>query len=540
MMDINHISTRSKLLFWLIALSSVILSVVLFGSSQQTHAIAPNPAWWQGTICDTPNYPGSYALGTSFNNVTACGPGPAYQGGTDHYVLFTGATFGEFEWECVELSMRYMYLVYGIQPYSSPGGKDVVPNYSGSILTKVANNGTSLPAPGDIISIRNSQYDQYGHTSVVTGVNVINSSGSISTMEQNGPANSNGGNTISVTNNILGSNVTGWLHNPNTTNYTGAIDSQLTSDGVTHVYKGTTDGRVWEISWGNGAPLTQWTPATNLGGAVTSLSSKIISGVQHVYAGVGANVWDISWGNGAPLTQWVVGSNLGATVSGVSSQVINGVQHVEAGVGTNVWDVSWGNGAPLTQWVVGSNLGSAVTTVSSQVTNGVIHAYAGTGQNVWEIAWGNGTPLGQWTPGTALGATVTGLSSQIINGSQHVYAGTGTNVWEIAWGNGLPYSKWTPGTGLGSTVTSLSSQIINGSQHVYAGTGSNVWEIAWGNGLPFTQWKPGTNLGGTVNGIGSLVINGVQHSFASVGTNVWDVSWTNSPPSIQWVVGTGL
>ena len=213
-MNIHYISTRSKILFWLITFPSVLVSAILFVPPQPAHAVAPNPIWWQGTICDTPNYPGSYALGASYNNVTACGPGPAYQGGTDHYVLFTGATFGEFEWECVELSMRYMYLVYGIQPYSSPGGKDVVSNYSGSILTKVTNNGTSLPNPGDVISIRNSQYDQYGHTSVVTGVDVTSGSGYVYTMEQNGPAGSNGSNTINVTNNILGSNVTSWLHNP--------------------------------------------------------------------------------------------------------------------------------------------------------------------------------------------------------------------------------------------------------------------------------------------------------------------------------------
>jgi hypothetical protein len=74
------------------------------------------------------HYPGSSALGASFNGVKACDPGPV-QGGSDHIVSFGG--FGEYEWVCVELVMRYMYLVYGITPFSSPDGSNVVANYSG-------------------------------------------------------------------------------------------------------------------------------------------------------------------------------------------------------------------------------------------------------------------------------------------------------------------------------------------------------------------------------------------------------------------------
>ncbi len=216
----------------------ILFTPILFIQPQLAHATAPAPSWWSGTTCDTPNYPGSYALGTSFNGVIACGPGPKYQGGVDHYVLFTGATMGEFEWECVELSMRYMDLSYNVNPYGAAGGQDVVWNYPGSssVLAKTYNNGSSLPTPGDIISIAAVPPSLYGHTSVVTGVNVTNGSGSVSTLEQNGPANSNGSSTISVTNNILGSSVSGWLHNPNYTSQTVTdtripIAADFTGDG---------------------------------------------------------------------------------------------------------------------------------------------------------------------------------------------------------------------------------------------------------------------------------------------------------------------
>jgi CHAP domain-containing protein len=170
---------------------------------------APTPPWWNGN-CDVNNHPGSYPLGASFNGVEACGPGPL-QGGHDQLVRFFPGAWGEYEWECVELVMRYMYLVYGITPYSA-NGNTVVSNYGGSVLTKVSNNGSSLPSPGDIVSMAGTSSNPNGHTAVVTAVNVTGGSGTVTIMEQN--ASSTGWGTISVSGNVLGSLVTGWLHNP--------------------------------------------------------------------------------------------------------------------------------------------------------------------------------------------------------------------------------------------------------------------------------------------------------------------------------------
>jgi CHAP domain-containing protein len=167
-------------------------------------ASAPAPQWWNGN-CDVNNHPGSYPLGAAYNGVEACGPGP-YQGGYDHTVHFFSRAYPVLEWECVELVMRYMYLVYGVAPYSA-NGSTVVRNYTGTVLKKVSNNGSSLPSPGDIIS--EGAASTNGHTGVVTKVNVSGGTGTVTMMEEN--ATAKGWATIKVSGNILGSRVTGWL-----------------------------------------------------------------------------------------------------------------------------------------------------------------------------------------------------------------------------------------------------------------------------------------------------------------------------------------
>jgi hypothetical protein len=73
--------------------------------------------------------------------------------------------------------MRYMYLVYGIQPYSA-NGNTVVSNYSGTTLTAKTHPATDgLPTPGDILSFAANTFGHgaTGHTAVVTGYNKDNS-----------------------------------------------------------------------------------------------------------------------------------------------------------------------------------------------------------------------------------------------------------------------------------------------------------------------------------------------------------------------------
>ncbi len=191
----------------IILIVSVVGIALVHFTAAPVYAGAPSPSWWSGD-CDVNNHPGSHPLGASFNGVKACGPGPL-QGGADRWEYFFKGAWGEEEWECVELVMRYMYLVYGIEPYKA-NGSQVVSNYSGSRLTQKKNDGTSLPSPGDIVSMGATNTD--GHTAVITQVNVSNGTGTITAMEQNNHAD--GWDTISVKSNKLDSGVTGWLHAP--------------------------------------------------------------------------------------------------------------------------------------------------------------------------------------------------------------------------------------------------------------------------------------------------------------------------------------
>src|SRR5436305_9170432 len=258
----SFLTFRSRVML-MSMLSIVILPLVMFmpGTGIKTsHANAPFPSWWGGKTCDTNRYPGSYALGASYNGVIACGPGPL-QGGSDHSVQFFSGAWGEYEWECTELVFRYMYLVYGIAPYSA-NGKDVVNNYRGNVLTKVSNNGTSLPSPGDIISQAGTSTNPNGHTAVVTAV----SSSKVTIMQEN--SSTGGWGSISVSNNVLASRVTGWLHNPASGSSSTARVAALQYNTEMDVFKLGGDGAIWKDTW---QPAhNAWSGWNSLGGVFAS------------------------------------------------------------------------------------------------------------------------------------------------------------------------------------------------------------------------------------------------------------------------------
>ncbi len=181
----------------------------------------PAPGWWSGS-CDSGNYVGAHPLGASYRGVDVCGPRPGADGAPNRPVQFFSGAWGELEWQCVELSMRYMYLAYGVHPYGA-NGKDVVDNYttaSGGGLVRIANGSVgTAPAPGDVISFGPTNTSALGHTGVVESSNVDGSgNGTIRILSQNDTVD--GWRTISVSNwwvdgpaGGLGA-VPGWLHKP--------------------------------------------------------------------------------------------------------------------------------------------------------------------------------------------------------------------------------------------------------------------------------------------------------------------------------------
>ncbi|MGA2803758.1 MAG: CHAP domain-containing protein [Acidimicrobiales bacterium] len=202
------------------------------------------PPWWSGN-CDANDYPGSLPL-SSWDGLAVCGPGPN-RGGWDRTVAFFPHAWGEYEWECVELSMRWLYLEYGVRPYPA-NGADVVWNYSrsdGGDMQKIANDGESAPIPGDVLSMESTWAE--GHTAVVTSTDVSNGDGTIGILEQNMDGG-NGTNTLSVVDNIVqpdyGMPVTGWLQAPPSVVSPDSAAGDLVEEG------GFADhgGRGWQTS----------------------------------------------------------------------------------------------------------------------------------------------------------------------------------------------------------------------------------------------------------------------------------------------------
>jgi hypothetical protein len=180
------------------------------------HFTVSPPSWWGGTTCDTGNYPASHPLGASWDGLVACGPGPN-AGGTDHLAHFFNGAWGELDWECVELAMRWMYLAWGVHPYPA-NGDQVAANYAtykstynpnGPNLQYVSNGTTGVaPVPGDVLSYSSV------HTSVVTASTVNGSgNGTLTVIEEN-VGTGDGWGTLTVSGWQVSGTVTGWLHNP--------------------------------------------------------------------------------------------------------------------------------------------------------------------------------------------------------------------------------------------------------------------------------------------------------------------------------------
>lgn len=174
--------------------------------------------------CDTANYnrkTGSTGwrnyLGQYYQGVPACGPRPAYGGIDESAIFYNGAPWGVLQFECVELSLRWMYLAYGTPPYSG-NGDQLYANYSssrgGTYLYKVQNTAGPpyWPHGGAVLSYETGGTG--GHTSVVIGSSADgNGNGWVDVMEQN--ASYGGYARLTMTNYQVASNyggyIIGWL-----------------------------------------------------------------------------------------------------------------------------------------------------------------------------------------------------------------------------------------------------------------------------------------------------------------------------------------
>src|SRR5271157_3761520 len=247
----------------------------------------PFPSWWNGD-CDKNNFPGSYALGGIYKGVKACGPI-----NTERVVRFASGLYGELEWQCVELSMRFMYLAYGILPY--PGnGNQVVSNYSAQptdrvhLVKKYNDTPGVYPQAGDILSYGIDT--TYGHTSVVSGSSVdSNGNGTVNVIEQNVSSPSNGMETLTVKNWHVYAFYTiyGWLTPGNNPLPTLNSISSSPSSTVTSAMAGT-QGLV-VIAYGAnsiGSSVIRWNGASLVTAFVNS--GELIAAVPDNYITTGS------------------------------------------------------------------------------------------------------------------------------------------------------------------------------------------------------------------------------------------------------------
>jgi hypothetical protein len=133
-----------------------------------------------------------HTLGASFDNVYTCGPSTG-----------TGDDFDTIGFQCVELSERFLWVVYGDIIPDVMSGKDLVDDGHAALGLPVGlseSGSGSLPAIGDVLSMWGGPKAQsYGHTAVVTSVDVDTAGdGTVGIMEENGA--SDGWDQLTVTN----------------------------------------------------------------------------------------------------------------------------------------------------------------------------------------------------------------------------------------------------------------------------------------------------------------------------------------------------
>src|SRR4051794_29152825 len=103
----------------------VALAALVVTPAPARAAGSAGPSWWDGD-CDANHWnaaasaqgwtgAGAHRLGASYLNVAVCGPRRSGDGAPD--VRWSRTGWGHYEWECVELPMRFMAQLYGVTPY---------------------------------------------------------------------------------------------------------------------------------------------------------------------------------------------------------------------------------------------------------------------------------------------------------------------------------------------------------------------------------------------------------------------------------------
>ncbi len=460
-------------------------------ASVTTGADAP---WWSG-VCDVGNNGDGYPLGAVFQGFAACGPRPFTEspaGSEDYLAQFYPGAWGEYEFECVELAMRYMYLTYGIAPYPA-NGNQVVTSYPGNRLIRIG-NGTAgqAPQPGDILSF--GADTAAGHTALVTA-SAVNAAGngSATVIEENNSAT--GSNTLTVSGWVVGPDAyptIGWLHSVGSDAPAVAV-SQAT--GQQYVFWQAEDGGLWE---GHGAQAVWHGPASlDMGVLGSSVTAGVHpDGEEDVYwRGTDGDLWEAFAVHGTwygPYDQgpgWQLESEPSVAVN-----QSNRNQYVFwQGPGGGLWEGYWSGAG----WVGPISLGMGV--LGSAPTAGVQSDgeedvyWRGTNGDLWEAYSTGGGWHGPIDVGSGLNlASQPSVGVNQSNGQEYVFwQGSGGSLWESYWTGSMWIGPISIGMGvLGSAPTAGVQP--GGQEDVYwRGGNADLWEAFWAH----NQWNGPYDVG---------------------------------------------
>jgi hypothetical protein len=388
----------------------------------------------------------------SFDDVYACsptttkGPTPFDNDGTQSF-------------QCVELSLRFMWAIYGVSATGIGDGADLVSDVHQqhkSISVGTPGPG-SVPSAGDVASMGPGPptNSTSGHTAVVISSNA--STGQFTVMSQDWPEPDAGEQTWKI--DLSGGHngqaeiygewtSVSWLNlsNKTTLDLTAVFDSEKTSGQPPQedIYWQGSNGDLWETSWvpSAGSGGTRYGPA-DLGIAVGSdltavFDSEKTSGQppqEDIYwQGSNGDLWETSWvpSAGSGGTRYgpadlgiAVGSDLTAVFD---SEKTSGQPPQEdiywQGSNGDLWETSWvpsagSGGTRYGPADLGIAVGSDLTAVfDSEKTSGQPPQediyWQGSNGDLWETSWvpsagSGGTRYGPADLGIAVGSDLTAV-----------------------------------------------------------------------------------------------------------------------------------
>jgi surface antigen len=365
-----------------------------------------------------------------------------------------------------------------------PWGLGNAKNWDTAISSNIATV-DNTPEAGDV-----AVWDSgaYGHVEVVESVNT---NGTVNTSGYNKKGTGNYGTQSGVTAdhyidlNGTGTGIPGGGEDEPAIN--PIIDSLVTTDGVRHIYSGTSTGKLYETWWdANHAPSTHL--VANIGADIEGISAhQTADGNQHVYYGTqGGTIGEMWWGPNSGGYRVGQTYQLGSAITALSGEVTtDGTQHIYTAAANGKLYESWWNGNPI-QTAQAYNLGKTITGLSSEIigdqTSLFYGATDGTVGEIWYSPTSGGAHAGM---SSNVGTNVTALSSEVTpDNVRHIYSADASGQIEETW--------WGPNSGqptrhtladVGQHPSAISDQYTSdGTQHVYYGTSFGQSGEIWWNG----------------------------------------------------------